>query len=110
MHPEFCPLERAQRVWPHAKWISPLLLVCFQHGLGVLHLLHGRIGHHTQLLHKDRHRVQAQTQDLRTKPTRGARAGGFWTFPGVFIALHLQICGGLFQPDPEEWEESSHTS
>lgn len=90
------------------KWIS-LCSVVHQHGLGVLHLLHGRIGHHPQLLHEDRHRVQAQAQDLRAEHPGGARAGGFRIFPGTLRAFHLQIYGVLFQPDPEKRQENSHT-
>lgn len=83
--------------------------VSYQHGLGVLHLLYGRVGHHAQLVHQDRHRVPAQTQDLRAEHPGGARQGGFRVFPRALRALHLQIRGGVFEPVAEKRQENSHT-
>lgn len=99
----------------HMCWITEWNSFSFstsalrQHGLGFLHLLHGRIRHHHQLLHQDRHRVQAQAQDLRAEHPRGARARGFRIFPRTLRALHLQIRGRVFQPDAEKRQENPHT-
>ena len=94
-------------------WINWLFLFFFpflyQHGMGVLHLLHGCVSHHLQLLHENCHRVQAQTQDLWAKHTRGERTGGLRIFPGTLRALHLQIGGGLFQPDPKKRQENPYS-
>lgn len=109
-----CPYTSARAVAPCAE-LSDFFFFSFffppfnQHGVGILHLLHGRVSHHFQLLHEDRHRVQAQTQDLRAKHTRGERTGGLRIFPGTLCALHLQIGGGLFQPDSEKRQENPHS-
>ncbi|CAG03325.1 unnamed protein product [Tetraodon nigroviridis] len=78
------------------------------HGLGVFHLLHGRIRHHHQLLHQDRHRVQTQAQDLRAEHPGGARPRGFRILARTLRALHFQIRGHLFGPDSEERQENAH--
>lgn len=83
-------------------------LLC-QHCLGILHLLYGRFSHDSQLLHKDCHRVQAQTQDLWAKHPWGGRKGGFRILTGTFGALPLQICGDLFQPEHARRQENSNT-
>lgn len=104
--------------WPEPLLTTSLYMAKFiffsvssphQHGLGVLHLLHGRICHYNKLLHQDRHRVQAQTQDVRAEHPRGARARGFWIFTRTLCALHLQSCGPLFQPDPQKWQENPYS-
>lgn len=94
--------------YPHKAlpfFLQPPPYFCFsgsyQHGLGLLHLLHGCLRHHPQLLHQDGDRVPAQAQAVRAGPARGAELpgpGGLPLLPGPFPPVHLQRRGGLPRP------------
>lgn len=102
-------MEFGFRSCPVCSPCLPMRLISLcQHGLGVFHLLHGRLRHHHQLLHQDRHRVQTQAQDLRAEHPGGAHARGFRIFARTLRALHFQIRGRLFGPDSQERQENAH--
>lgn len=80
-----------------------------QHGVGFLHLLHGRLRHNPQLLHQNGDRVPPQAQAVWAGSAWGTElpgSGGVPLLPGPLPPVHLQHRGGLPRPRGHGWNQS----
>lgn len=86
-----------------------LYMYVSQYGLGLVHLLHGGLRHHPQLLHEDGDWVPAQTEALWTRSARGANLpgpGGLSLLPWHVCPVHLQLYRCLPKPRKQPREQS----